>query len=147
MANEATYALASTINAISGAGSGIPSGSFATNIATVDASLYRYPLLKMEFRGTINTTSSSTVINIYIVPIGIDDTNYASTPDSGWQQYFRGSFKIKDNTGVEQIAIEEGLPCPINGKFKVFLENTDASVAVNSGWDLDIVPYTYAPAS
>lgn len=144
MANEAKYARATTINVVTAGGTAIPSSGFTAG-ATFDASSSLYPLGELELRATLNTTTTGGTISVYLLPIAADDTSYPEDVDADFSAYYVGSFSVKDNIATEQVCITD-IKLPSSGKGKIFLKN-EIATASSTGWDLDLTPYTMAPAA
>ena len=152
MANELIIRTGNTINAVAGASNAIADGAFnnaADKGSVTNSAVGDYPNLKAELRMTFNGTGTlddNAEVHLYFRRDGIGGATQAPQPDADYKHDYQGPFKVdKNNATTEQVLTIEGIAAPVGEDFEVWIE-VDTGKGCASGWDLDFVPYTYAPS-
>lgn len=148
MANEAQIKVYTTVNhVVDGAAIAAAGFSAISDVDTsIDNSTNLAPLcnLILSIAGFATAPVINEAINVYRNDVDIKSTNDEPVVDANYKQHYVGSFVPDLITGAQYLQIQ-GIPLP-PGKCNFILENgTSYQLSVN--WDLDVQPYTFAPAA
>jgi len=83
-------------------------------------------------------------IDVYRRDMNIVSTSDEPVPDANYKQHYVGSFFPDLITGAQYLQLT-GIPLPPTACQFVIHNNTSYSLSAN--WDLDVQPYTFAPAA
>jgi hypothetical protein len=144
MANEAKIIYGTSIAHVD-AGASISNGAMSA-LSDVDVTLTQsqtldYPLanLVLEFTPSASTTQGDT-IDVYRRDMDIKSTNDAPIPSTTFRSIYVGSFLTPVTSQIVRLELP-GVPLVQACEFYIF--NNLTTVSINSGWDLDVIPYTY----
>lgn len=147
MANETQLKVYTTVNHVVD-GALIAANGYSTT-ADVDTSFANgtnlAPLcnLILTIAGFATAPVAGETIDVYRNDLNIVSTNDEPVIDANYSQHYVGSFVPDLITGVQYLQIT-GIPLPPGDCNFILHNNTTYQMSVN--WDLDIQPYTFAPA-
>jgi hypothetical protein len=151
MANEAQiYEGNQVLHVIDGAQ--ITSGSFSVvgdidNV--VDNTFYKFPLAKviLVLNDLSAAPSAGLTVDLYRRGLNVVGTADEPEPDANFKATFVGSFLIDavDPAATDTPYVLMGIPLLPN-EMQFYIQN-NLGVTISANWDLNVIPYTYKPAS